>query len=278
MGGEDQAEGKVRILSDLHLGHPACVVQDVRDLAPLLEGAEVVIFNGDTLEQTVKAWAVRGREQLAELRALCGELGVRPHFLVGNHDPYLEGNGWKDLCGGRVFVTHGDLILPEVAPWNREYLARKKKVWQVIREFGSDVSTLEGLQARARLVEEATIPDEVPDFGRKGGSYLWSALWPPMRLVNMLWAWTTMYGKAHRFVEEHRPDSEVFLFGHFHRPGLRKRGGRIYCNLGAFMKGASPWVVDLEDGEMKVRAIVRDAEGPFRPGGSLGQFSLGESP
>lgn len=267
------SEERVRVLSDLHLGHPAARIKAVEQLRPLLKGVNEVIFNGDTFEQAVKEWKDRGHEQFAELKALCVELGVTASFLAGNHDLWLEGDRWRDLRGGKVFVTHGDMILPEVAPWNREFLARRDEVGRIIEEFGPDVDDLRRLQERALRVEEATLPDRDPQIGEGGRDFFRAALWPPRRPFNMLKCWATMFREANRFAERYRPDCEVFLFGHFHRSGFRQRDGRILCNTGAFMKGARPLCVDLVEDRMEVREIEQ-RDGVLRPSSLGGSFRL----
>ena len=274
MIGDAKKTRRVVVLSDVHLGHAATQVNEVKFLGPLLEGADEVIFNGDTCEQTVSAWREKGRAQLAELKLLCARLGAEARFLTGNHDPDVDGEGWVDLRGGQIFVTHGDMILSDVAPWSLECIERRARIREVVEEFKGDVSTLDGLHRRTQLVEEELRPSEEPRLGSKGRMYLWTALWPPMRPLNILRVWLTMFAKAERFTERFRPTSEVFLFGHFHRPGIRRRGSRIYCNTGAFMRGARALMVELEGEWMTVRAIIRDKDGYFRPGDSCGSFRL----
>ena len=67
-GGKDK--GRVRILSDLHLAHPASQIGSVESLRPLIAGADTVIFNGDTCEQTRVEWRKEGAERLAELERM----------------------------------------------------------------------------------------------------------------------------------------------------------------------------------------------------------------
>ena len=50
MASAPQGLGHVRVLSDLHFGHSACVIDQAEQLRPLLEGAHTIVFNGDTLE------------------------------------------------------------------------------------------------------------------------------------------------------------------------------------------------------------------------------------
>jgi predicted phosphodiesterase len=240
----------------------------------LLEGVDEVIFNGDTCEQMVGEWSDRGTDHLEKLKQLCVALGVGSRFLTGNHDPDVGEESWLDLKEGRIFVTHGDLFFPEVAPWNREYLARRSRIWKVINEFDGDLDNLEDLRRRTRLVEEALKPDGKPCLGAKGEGFLWTAIWPPRRPLNILRVWATMFAEAERFVERYRPASEVVVFGHFHRPGIRERGGRIYCNTGAFMRGARPWLIDLRGGWLEIRTIETGLDGEFVPGVIMAAYRL----
>lgn len=265
---------RVVVLSDLHLGHAATQVEEVKYLEPLLEGADEVVFNGDTVEQTVSAWKERAESSLEGLKSLCAKLGVKARFLTGNHDPEVGRDGWRELRDGQVFITHGDMMLPDVAPWSLECIERREKVREICQSFDGDVSTLEGLHCRTQLVEEALKPSEEPRLGFKGKKYLWSAIWPPLRPLNILRVWVRLFAIAERFMDRYRPESEVCLFGHFHRPGVCRRGTRIYCNTGAFMRGAKALMVELEGDWMTVRAIRRDGDGYFRPGDSRGSFRL----
>ena len=72
----DEFEGPLRVVSDLHLGHPSALVGSVEWLRPLLAGARTVVFNGDTCELAHAPWRASAEELLGLLRNLCDELGV----------------------------------------------------------------------------------------------------------------------------------------------------------------------------------------------------------
>lgn len=260
------ASGRLRVLSDLHLAHPASPVRAVKDLRPLLAGMGTVVFNGDTCERNCDAWDAAGGERLAELRDLCAEEGVCPVFLTGNHDNRISGQGWLELLGGTLLVTHGDMFFRTVAPWSREYLARKTEIRRILEERGDPPGDLRHRWETTCLVEDALRVHGDPAFRRTGRLYLMSALWPPERPMAMLWAWAAMFRKAREFLDRYRPEARVLVFGHFHRPGVRWCDGRLLVNTGAFMRGASPLAVDLQDGSLQVRRVERDPGGAYRPG------------
>ena len=256
----------IRVVSDLHLGHPASRVTDVAALRPILEGAATVIFNGDPCELSYSGWRPEGEALHADLVALCEEVGVRPVFVTGNHDPRISDTGWIDM--GPVFVSHGDMILPTSAPWSWEYIRNKEKVHGIL-EARNDASPHHGLAHRYETLRElhaAMVPEPGP---RKrttgGGKYLLSALWPPERSFTMLQAWTTMVNRAEGFVARYRPESRAFLYGHFHRAGVWKRKGRIHVNTGSFMARMQTLVADF-DGEALTVRKVEWSGGECRPG------------
>ena len=67
---EDRFDGPVRVLSDLHLGHSGCVIEKVAQLEPLIEGAQTVVFNGDTFEQMESRFRERSGAMLEELKMM----------------------------------------------------------------------------------------------------------------------------------------------------------------------------------------------------------------
>ena len=77
----------IRIISDLHLGHPASLIEDPTDLAPLLKGIGTMVFNGDSAEMRYIKDRDVGQKLLECLREFCQTAGVDPVFVGGNHDP-----------------------------------------------------------------------------------------------------------------------------------------------------------------------------------------------
>ena len=269
-GGIPDFPEPVRIISDLHLAHPSSRAGEVGGLRPLVAGAGTVIFNGDTCEQSCRDWRSAGQEKLGELRALCEEEGAEACFLAGNHDPEISERGWLDLVAGRVFLTHGHAMCLGGTPWSHEYLHRREEILQLVREREREGVDLAYHWETARLLTEALRPAAAR---KQGGNYVLSALWPPARFLSILQSWRGIADTASAFVERFRPAAGVVFFGHFHRPGLWYRGGRVICNTGAFMRGSRPLMGELAGGWLSIRTVSRDHD-EFRPGERRALFEI----
>ena len=245
----------LRVVSDLHLGHPNSLIDSVELLRPLLDGARTVVFNGDTCELGCSEWRPRAEQLLEDLRMLCEDLGVRAVFLTGNHDPDISDQGWLDLADGAVMVTHGDLLLPEVVPWSHQFLLKKKEVRALLRRRAAEEDSLRDRWQTVQMVEKILGADSDCKPGSKGLVQSLADLWPPARVLAILRGWATMFGAAEQFVEHYRPEARILVFGHFHRAGVRRRGSRFYCNTGACMREAKQIVIELDGGELTVRPV-----------------------
>ena len=78
---------RVRVISDLHLGHERCEIPSVTSIASICEGTDYLVIAGDLAETRRCAWQQRGMELREEFRALCTRKGVQLIELAGNHDP-----------------------------------------------------------------------------------------------------------------------------------------------------------------------------------------------
>ncbi|MFU8892129.1 MAG: metallophosphoesterase [Luteolibacter sp.] len=233
----------VRILSDLHLGHKLSRVEDVRSLRPLVEGVDVVVFNGDTWQELARAFRPHAETQLRALKALCAEVGAFPVFLSGNHDPGWQGDGWLALADGKLIVTHGDALLPSGSPWKREIMAnpgRVEAIWSQHPNAGTEpaerIRLARAIASELRTTEHTT--------GRSFLMRAWDAAVPPGRALRMIDAWLRQGTEGARFCERYFPNAEVLVIGHFHRAGCWRRGDRIVLNTGAFVSPGRACVVD----------------------------------
>src|SRR3984957_7305668 len=111
-----QLEEPIRILSDIHFGHPASMVESPEQLLPLLSGVKTVVFNGDTVEMGLVEDRVQAQANLEAIGAFCLDAGVRPIFMNGNHDPMVSSASHLDLADGAVLVTHGDMLFHDISP------------------------------------------------------------------------------------------------------------------------------------------------------------------
>ncbi|MCB1234779.1 MAG: metallophosphoesterase family protein [Verrucomicrobiae bacterium] len=260
---------KIRVLSDLHLGHPGCRVREVEALRPLLEDVPMLVLNGDTSEQRHSQLVERGREQLDAFRALAERTGTRLVFLRGNHDPEASTLDRLDLAEGRVFLTHGDALFRHLSPWS-------PKIWRVIpdmerlrAEYGED-RLLDDLDLALECAHRcrAISPGYENEFKTgplKHARTLARIAWPPRRPVNILKTWLSVPRLAHAFAARFRPGARLFLFGHTHFPGVWREGGRLVVNTGGFLSMLPARCVDL-DGEVAIVRAVRETGGRFAPG------------
>ena len=269
--------GRIRVLSDLHLGHSGTLIDDVRQLAPLLEGAETVIFNGDTIEERCSAFRPRGEEMQAELEELCGDLGVRPVYLSGNHDPDTWERSWVDLCNGEVFVSHGHAILKYISPWSRRAGQTAKIIDGLWEDFAQ--SSKNSIEERLELTRQSCHATAVyqPQLGK---SLISKALtvaeeaWPPSRPLSVLRTWINVPQDAREFADEYRPRARFFVMGHTHFPGIWRSGTLNIINTGAFFLMLNARIVEISGDQLTVHAIKRERSGDFVRGREKGAFPV----
>lgn len=254
----------VRVLSDLHLGHPVSRIGRVAALRPLLEGAGTVVFNGDTWQELTRTARARSAEMLAELQELCLAVGCEPVFLSGNHDPGWPGPGWLELAGGRIVITHGDALLFDGSPWKREILTSGARIAEL---WAGHPDAAANAEARLRLAREIAraLPTEDHPRGRHLWQRAWDAVVPPQRALRMLQAWWFQGTLANEFCARYFPAAEILLIGHFHRHGLWRNDGRLILNTGSFVNpGRAHWV-EWHDGWLR-RGVVEEAADQCRLG------------
>lgn len=267
--------GIVRVLSDLHLGHSGTLINDVEQLAPLIEGAETIIFNGDTIEERCSAFYDRGQDMLGELDALCRRLGAAPVYLSGNHDPDAWEKSWVDLCEGEVFISHGHAVLKYISPWSRH----AGKTARIIDELWEDFKdTDQSIEQRFELTRKSCHATEVyqPQLGRTLISKALTVAeeaWPPSRPLSIVRTWINVPEDARDFVTEYRPDARFFIMGHTHFPGIWKCGGLNVINTGAFFLLLNARTVEIADGQMTVHSVKMNRAGEFVRGTRKGVFT-----
>lgn len=263
----------VRVLSDLHLGHSVSRIERVESLRPLIAGAGTMVFNGDTWQELARRLRERAQDMLDALREICKEEGADAIFLPGNHDPGWPGEGWLELAGRRLVVTHGDTIYHDSAPWSRDAIRKRKQILELWRDHaaaGTDVSARFRL---ARAVARAMIPNDYPQ-----GKALWQrvldAAYPPSRAFKMLHVWATMADRGGSYSDMYFPEAEILVFGHFHRSGIWRRGERLIINTGAFMDPCGAMFVEWRGGILTC-VEIDESGGHFRPGSIAGIWRLG---
>ena len=274
--------GCVRIFSDLHLGHSGCLISEVRQFAPLLEGATTAIFNGDTIEERCPNFRAKGLEMLSELNDLCDELGVRPVYLSGNHDPETWRLTWADLCNSQVFVMHGHALIKYISPWGRGAGGASRRIDSLWGEFEKRKGEPSSLGDRLELARDScgvTVPFESALNRSLVSNALTVAgeLWPPRRPLAVLRTWWGFQNDAKAFAEEFRPEARFIIMGHTHFPGIWQRGELRVINTGAFFIMLNARMAEIEGGELSVHAIKRGREGNFVRGREKKRFTVAVS-
>ncbi len=256
----------IRILSDLHLGHVCSALKDVREIAPLLDGAGTVIFNGDTFEPRAKLFRERSREQEKRLHQLLDELQVKERiFLTGNHDPAINERHYLELNEGKVLVTHGDFIFRYISPWSKKLRPSRPAVDRILAEV-DDERLATDLDYRLRVTRECckvmkVIEVAVPDRLWERWLLLAKEFWPPTRVPTILGVWLTSPHRITKALERYRPAAETIIFGHTHYPGIWKRNGRLAINTGGYLSVIRASVVEMIGNEMRVYKVVAEHTG-----------------
>jgi len=268
----------IRIFSDLHYGDHSSRIAQLASLAPLAEGADSVILNGDSLDTRSGPDPDFTAACRTELGAFFRGWGPPVRFLTGNHDPDFSPDHFVDLADGKVFITHGDILYPDIVPWGRdapiirakmtqEWHARSRRVgtaslaerFAVLRRVAADLPQRHQAE-RSRLRHAARLAIDV--------------MWPPWRFLRIVNAWQSFPRLADEFLWPYRPNAQVMLAGHTHRPGIwRRRNGTVLINTGSFCRPFGAFAVDLSDEKLRIRSI-RAQGGEFRLSGTVAELRL----
>lgn len=254
-----QLEQPIRIVSDLHLGNPNSLLKNVDALAPVIEGARTMVFNGDTREDRIMTVRGQAEKSYGRLVELCNTLGAAPVFLCGNHDPEISPHQYLDLCGGRVFITHGDLLFPSVTPWSREIDGIRDDIERINEAYGAAAETSLDLAVQRLCEVRSRVSVEL--VRASGGSRIENLLvtlgelWPPRRLLNIVSIWRQTPALARAFLRVHRPDVECMIIGHTHRRQLATNRSPFVVNTGAFAPGLGRCVVEIDEDQPWTRSV-----------------------
>lgn len=263
----------IRIFSDLHYRDGDSTLQRIDDLAPLLEGADHLVFNGDLLDTQVAG----ARPYLDEVRAFFSRLPMRVTFLGGNHDPDISDDAELLLQDNRVWVTHGDILFDNIAPWSGQRVVIEER----LARMDADEPFVSGdfLADRLRRNRIACLGlPEHNDRHRRGllarAARLARLFLPPTRPLHMLRAWTTTPAIARRLARQYRPSARVVILGHTHYPGVwRVADGPVVINTGSFSPPFGGFFVELHGDRVEVVKLAK-THGRFHRGRVVAGFSL----
>lgn len=268
-------EEPLRIISDLHLAHPDCIIEDPRHLAPLFRGVRTVIFNGDTVELRFLKGRLKGRKLAEAVKETCLGEGAQPVFINGNHDPILSATSHLDLVGGAVLLTHGDLLFHDISPWSKEAIVIGEAHTRALSELADDA--FHDFEMRLKAGKRAALALELHKPPRYRGplaalATILRECWPPWRPLQIIRCWVETPDKAVDLARVFRPQARFIIIGHTHLAGVWRRGPRVIINTGSFLSVGGRQVVDLHDRELVVRKVER-RKGQFELGSEAGRFT-----
>jgi len=260
------------IISDTHLANPSSAVRSPAMLRPLWQGANELIVNGDAAELHHPTHRERAIELTVELQSLCEHDGVRLTLIAGNHDPFISDVRYLLLADGRVFVTHGDVLHPAIAPWseNADHLRREMR-WALSRMSPEERGRLE---ARLAAAQHASHMEWTTHVHNPPRTSLVKLAMRPMTVAKLLHYWWRVPELADTFMREHAPQASFMVLGHTHRQGIWRRGDRVVVNTGSFGFPARPRAIVLEDDQLAVHAIVRQRQAYSLAPRPVAAFSL----
>ncbi|MEE2972781.1 MAG: metallophosphoesterase [Planctomycetota bacterium] len=250
----DGDERPVLVLSDLHLGRTGMVERGA-ELTSLVEGASMLVVNGDVAELHVERWAEDAARELDRLRSLCRASGTRLVLLAGNHDPDLTDLRHLILAGGELLITHGDAVHEALAPWSDAAAVIRDRHREVLAaapaERRHDLDTLFEACREAALAE----CEHQGDLGRPTSPL--GAVAKPWKIAAITGFWWSYARRLDRFASTHAPTARVILAGHTHRAGVERAGRRTIVNTGCFgIPGPALGALVTADG-LEVRRILR---------------------
>ena len=252
----------IRVLSDLHLGHPACLIQDVEQLRPLIAGAGTMIFNGDSWQELSKAMRHESGTLLQQLKTLCTAEGAEAIFLPGNHDPSISSRNAVELDEGRIVIFHGHIIYPEVSPWSNYYFAKQAEVTELLAErYNESLTVDERSELAAEVVRVMTPKGWIPQKSKL--HYYLNTLWPPQRFFSLLGVMKNAPQHGVDFCKQLFPKAEIAIIGHFHQSIIYQRDQFTLYNTGAFMSGCQYQCVEIMEKTVNALNVGKSKDGEF---------------
>jgi predicted phosphodiesterase len=265
-----------RILSDLHFGEHASRVRQPEQLRPLLDGADRIVLNGDTVDTRPSRDPSHTAACHASITRFFQSGVGSATFLTGNHDADISQEHRLELAEGRVLVTHGDILFDDIVPWSRDAAEAGRRIAKERALAPTAGCDLDRLLAIHRKVAHGIPQRHQAERNRLRFAlrYLADTIWPPHRSLLVLAAWSSLPDRAAELARVHRPAARFIITGHTHHRGIWQRHcGRVVINTGSYTLPLDPAAVDVTEAHVRVRAIVLRS-GEFQLGPLLGEFPL----
>jgi len=274
------ADKIIRIFSDLHYGERSSRVRSLKQLAPLLDGVDTLILNGDTLDTRHGPYPEHTAAVVAEVKEFLGRATPKIIPLSGNHDPDFSALHALELANGRVLVTHGDTLFEDIVPWGRDAPDIRRQIAAGLAALTPAERDSFAAQAAIYRRVSAALPQRHQaerNLFKYVVSFIRDTFWPPTRFLHVLRAWREAPERAAALARQHWPEARFIILGHLHRPGIwQSRDGRVVINTGSFCPPFGACLVDLTPGRLVVRRIAARG-GAFYPGRQVAEFALAEA-
>ncbi len=251
--------GRILIISDTHLGRARHAARSAQDLAPLWRGMSHLILNGDIAEVHHPRHRAAAAREMVHLLDACERDDVHVTLLSGNHDPFISDHRHLELCNGEVFITHGDVVHPAVAPWSISAGRMKRVHAEAIRRLRHESSShIEARLTASQLASHAEW-DALEQQARL--SALRGMLLRPWSIVEVVRYWRRFPRLVDAFASEYAPTARFIITGHTHRAGIWKRNERTILNTGCFGFPSRPHGVVISDDTLAFHRIIETSAG-----------------
>jgi len=248
------------ILSDTHMGRDHSTAGSPDALRPLWEGADRLIINGDVAEVGHYCYRGAAARHVLRLQELCEQDGVELTLMSGNHDPLLSDVRFLHLADGLIFLTHGDVLHPAIAPWS-PYGKQLRRLTDEARQRYADEHGLfpDSLQARLEIAQHVSMHEWQEENIVDRGPML-TLLMRPWMVFEVLNFWRQTPSLAAGFTAAHAPKARFCIIGHTHRPGAWQVRDRWVINTGCFGFPGRPQAVVMHDDRLHIHAITGSTE------------------
>jgi predicted phosphodiesterase len=267
----------IRVISDVHFGERSSRVRSLGQLRPLFDGATSLVVNGDTLDTRPSDHPQRTAQARGDVLEFFGSAGIPVTLLTGNHDPDLSDQHALEFAGGRVLVTHGDLLFDDIVPWSSDAPEIRRKIAAAFAAIpGGQPRSLEERLAVFRSVSASTSQLHQSETNplRYAFRLAGDSVWPPQRFLAILMAWSGAPRRAAALARTYRPGAGFIVIGHTHRPGAwRTPSGVVVVNTGSYCRPFGAMAAEISADTIRVRRVEARA-GAFHPGPTVAEFPL----
>ena len=250
------------IISDVHVKNSNGWKEQIDGLREVWATAGTVVFNGDTVGTRETNNGTSAEEILKYISAQCAKDGTEAVFLAGNSDYFLDVTKHLLLAGGRVLITHGDVIFPQMSPCYDDAHLYKAARDSALQQMSQDLrNTLESQlasirEAVAELANSNSCENNNGSFSNRIQK-LQRWLAKPRRGWAIIRGGQKMPSVAAKFTAQYTPEAKFIIIGHTHYSGVWSVADRIVVNTGSFSGFGKAAIVRITEAYLVVQKLVR---------------------